>query len=208
MIAAYLLARDHRSIMVIEDGSIGGLQGGFEAAHSASVIEAPPEPRIVHRMGLRNPRGSATRALYWKSGDPVRWVHVRSHGNGAGEVLMVGGEDPAAEEDHMAYRCLELERWARSRFPGVREVVQRFTGQAVAARDVFAFATRGQCDSESVYVATGQWGKPMTRGTLAGLVIKDFADGTDLRWPEIYAMNARQSADASSARPRDAKMAS
>jgi len=299
MIAAYLLARDHRSVMVIEDGPIGGLQGGFEAAHSASVIETPyrdleaqhgarsahvaaqsyaaaidaleaivrreriaceferldgyyiaatgepgdavereydaarraavagvellekapiegaqwepcvrypaqaqfhpakflaglaraltregarihcgvraravtagrptllattaghrieanvlvtshavrangwidaaPEPRFVHRLGLRIPRGSAARALYWESGDPARWVHVRSRGSGAGEVLMVGGEDPAAEDDHTAYRYLELERWARSRFPGAREVVQRFNraGGASARR--------------------------------------------------------------------------
>ena len=41
MIAAYLLARERRSVMVIDDGPIGGVQGGFEAAHLASVIERP-----------------------------------------------------------------------------------------------------------------------------------------------------------------------
>ena len=41
MIAAYLLARDERSVLVIDDGPIGGIQGGFEAAHLASVMERP-----------------------------------------------------------------------------------------------------------------------------------------------------------------------
>ena len=131
------------------------------------------------------------RALYWESSDPARWVRLRSQGTSAGEVLLVGGEDPAGDEDdHTAYRYLALEEWARSRFPGAGEVVQRFTGQVVQTPDLFAMASRGECDSESVYVATGDWGTAMTRGTIAGLVVKDFADGAEMPWADLYVPDA------------------
>src|ERR1043165_8129212 len=41
MIAAYLVARDRRSVMVIDEGPIGGGHAAFEAAHLASVVEKP-----------------------------------------------------------------------------------------------------------------------------------------------------------------------
>jgi len=145
-----------------------------------------PAPRMAHVLGLRVPRGSVPRGLYWESSDPARWVRLRSQGTGAGEVLLVGGEDPAGDDDHTAYRYLALEEWARARFPAAGEVVQRFTGQVLQSSDVFALACRGECDSESVYVPSGEWGTAMTRGTIAGLVIKDFADGAELPWADLY----------------------
>jgi glycine/D-amino acid oxidase-like deaminating enzyme len=156
-----------------------------------AALDARPAPRMAHVVGLRVPRASVPRALYWESSDPARWVRLRSQGTSAGEVLLVGGEDPAGDEDdHTAYRYLALEEWARSRFPGAGEVVQRFTGQVVQTPDIFAMASRGECDSESVYVATGDWGTAMTRGTIAGLVVKDFADGAEMPWADLYVPEA------------------
>ena len=148
---------------------------------------APPAPRMAHMLGLRIPRGSVAHGLYWESADPARWARLRSQGSGAGEVLLVAAEDPPGDDDHTAYRYLALEEWARERFPSAGEVVQRFTGELVQTPDVFALAARGDCDSESVYVATGDWGTPLARGTLAGLVVKDFVEGADsLPWADLY----------------------
>jgi glycine/D-amino acid oxidase-like deaminating enzyme len=169
---------------------------------ASAMLETRPAPRMAHVVGLRVPRGSVPRALYWESSDPARWVRLRSQGTGAGEVLLVGGEDPAGDDDHTAFRYLALEEWARSRFPGAGEVMQRFTGQVVQAPDVFALAARGDCDSESVYVSTGDWGTPMTRGTIAGLVIKDFADGAEMPWADLYVPEACYSRPANDASTR------
>ena len=159
-----------------------------------------PAPRIAHGIGLRVPRGSVPHALYWESRDAARWVRLRSHGSGAGEVLLVGGEDPEGDDDHTAFRYLGLEAWARERFPAAGEVVQRFTGEVVQALDVFALSGRGTCDSESMYVATGDWGTAMTRGTLAGLVIRDFAAGNETPWAQYCIPEACYAAPARAAR--------
>ncbi len=150
-------------------------------------LDAPCAPHIAHVVGMRIARGSVPHALYWECGDAERWVRVRSHGSGAGEVLLVGGEDPASEDDdHTAYRYVALEAWARERFPRAGEVVERFTGEVAQGLDVFAFAAHGECDSESAYVATRGWGTALTRATLAGLAIKDFIDGARVPWGELY----------------------
>ncbi len=168
-----------------------------------SRLSARAAPRIAHAVGLRVARGTITRALYWESAQPARWARLRSHGTGAGEVLMVGGEDPPGEEDHTAYRYLELERWARERFPQAGEVVQRFTGQVVEALDVFAFTSRGDGDSETVYVPAGDWGTAMTRATIAALVLKDFVDGAELPSAELYVPEACNAAHRASQLARE-----
>jgi glycine/D-amino acid oxidase-like deaminating enzyme len=149
-------------------------------------LEARAAPRMAHLIGLRVARGSVTRALYWDTSEPTRCVRLRSHGTGAGEVLLVGGEDPPGEDNQGAFEYDALEKWARERFPNAGAVVQRFTGQAMQAPDVFAFSSHADCDSDSVYVSTGDWGTAMTRGTIAGLVVKDFIEGADMPWAELY----------------------
>jgi glycine/D-amino acid oxidase-like deaminating enzyme len=128
---------------------------------------APAVPRIAHAVGLRVPRGSVTRALYWEHGiDGTRHARLRS-GAALGEVLIAaGGDDPEA-----------LAAWARSRFPRSSDVLQRFCGEVPRAPDLFAFVGEKEADSESVYVGGGSWGTAMTRAAIAGMVIRDFAEG-------------------------------
>jgi glycine/D-amino acid oxidase-like deaminating enzyme len=163
----------------------------------------PLAPRIAHVIGLRVARGSVPRAVYWEASDPARCVRLRSQGIGAGEVLLVGGEDPAGDEDHTAYRYNALEDWARRRFPHAGEVVQRFTGHAIATPDVFVFASHDESDSQSLYVATGDWGTAMTRGAIAGMLIKEFVEGAATPCADLYlpaASYVRQRIDPAPAR--------
>lgn len=168
----------------------GALAGSRPLRRDGAFL-APPPPRVAHMVGLRIARGSVPHGLYWESADPTRWVRLRSQGSGAGEVLLVAAEDPPGDDDHTAYRYLALEEWARRRFPAAGEVVQRFTGELVQTSDVFALAARGECDSDSVYVATGDWGTPLARGAIAGLAIKDFVEGAQSTpWADLYVPEA------------------
>src|SRR5206468_7077581 len=110
-------------------------------------LEVPAVGGLSHAVELRIPRGSTPLALYREWDTPHITARLRSHGRGAGEILIVGGEDPPGDDDHTAFRYLALEEWARSRFPGAGAVAHRITGQAVAPRDLFAFAARdaGTC---------------------------------------------------------------
>ena len=85
-----------------------------------------------------------------------------------------GGEDAPGRAANDIERYETLEKWARERFPETGEVLQHFSGQIMQTLDVFAYTTQTDCESDSLYVSTGDWGTATTRGTLAGMVIRDF----------------------------------
>ena len=135
----------------------------------AEVLVAPgiePAPRAAHVIGLRVPRGSVTRALYWESAFTPRCARLRA-GNASGELLLVAGTGEAEA----------LAAWARRHFPRAGDVVQRFSAELAGTANVFAVAGRGECDSEATYVSTASWGSAMTRAAIAAMVIRDYVLG-------------------------------
>lgn len=152
--------------------------GGHRIEAGAVVTQAMREakPRLAHALGLRLPRGTVAPALYWEAGRPARCARLRSLGTGAGEVLLVAGEEqPAA-----------LEAWARRRFPLAGEAAQRFTCEMPRTADLFAFAGRGDAEAHGVYLSASTWGTTATRAMLAGMVIRDFILGSGMPWRELY----------------------
>jgi len=136
----------------------------------ADVIVMPSStlalPRIAHVLGVRVPRGSVNRAVYWEHTlEGARFARLRP-GAALGEVLLVGG---TADEDALA-------RWARARFPRSSEILQRFSGEAPRATDLFAFVGEGESASDSVYLGASGWGTAMTRIAIAGMAIRDFVE--------------------------------
>ena len=135
----------------------------------AQVLVAPgvdPAGQAANVVGLRVPRGSVTRALYWEGGGALRCARLRA-GNASGELLLVAGTE---DGDSLA-------TWARGHFPRAGEIVQRFSAELPGTSNLFAVAGHAECDSDSTYVSTASWGSPMTRAVVAGMVIRDFVMG-------------------------------
>ena len=128
---------------------------------------APSAVNVVHAVGLRVPRGSVTRALYWEHAPGgIRHARLRS-GAALGEVLIAGGSgEPAA-----------IAAWARRRFPRSSEVLQHFSGEAPPGADLFAFVGEREADSQSLYMSGASSGTAMTRAANAALAIRDFVEG-------------------------------
>jgi glycine/D-amino acid oxidase-like deaminating enzyme len=151
--------------------------------HAHGRLETLEPARIAHVVGVHVPRGSLAQALYRDARACPVDASLLSHGRGAGEVLLVGGEDPPGDEDHTAFRYLGLERWARERFPGAGDVVQRGTVQALPTGDLFAFgSTAGAAGVRTR--ATG--GSALTRAMLSALAIADFIEGADTPWAALH----------------------
>jgi len=66
-------------------------------------------------IGLRVPKGSITKALYWDTPDPYHYVRLTQEAGR--EVLIVGGEDhKTGQADDTNERFERLETWTRERF--------------------------------------------------------------------------------------------
>jgi glycine/D-amino acid oxidase-like deaminating enzyme/nitrite reductase/ring-hydroxylating ferredoxin subunit len=135
-------------------------------------------------IGIRVPKGSVTRALYWDTPDPYHYVRLQdadSH-----ELLIVGGEDhKTGQTDDADERFNRLYSWTRERFPSVEQVEFRWSGQIMEPIDSLAFIGRNPGD-ENIYVVTGDSGNGMTHGTIAGILITDLILGRENKWETLY----------------------
>jgi glycine/D-amino acid oxidase-like deaminating enzyme/nitrite reductase/ring-hydroxylating ferredoxin subunit len=149
------------------------------------AIHTKQAPYITYAIGVRVPKGSVTRALYWDTGDPYHYVRLQTEDEH--DVLIVGGEDhKTGQANDGNERCERLEQWTRERFPQTGEVKYRWSGQVMEPVDGLAFIGRNPLDEDNVYIATGDSGMGMTHGTIAGMLLTDLIQGRKNKWEELY----------------------
>ncbi len=152
------------------------------------AIHTKQAPYVTYVIGMRVPKGSVTRALYWDTADPYHYVRLQSDkNNDRYEILIVGGEDhKTGQANNGAERFGHLENWTRERWPRVSEVDFRWSGQVMEPVDGIAFIGRNPLDDENVYIATGDSGQGMTHGTIAGMLLTDLLQGRKNPWADLY----------------------
>jgi glycine/D-amino acid oxidase-like deaminating enzyme/nitrite reductase/ring-hydroxylating ferredoxin subunit len=151
------------------------------------AIHTKQAPYVTYAIGVRVPKDSVTRALYWDTGDPYHYVRLQSDTDNAYDVLIVGGEDhKTGQANDGNERYGRLERWTRERFPQMLEVEFRWSGQVMEPADGLAFIGRNPLDDDNVYIATGDSGQGMTHGTIAGILLTDLIQRGENQWEDLY----------------------
>jgi Rieske Fe-S protein len=149
------------------------------------AIHTKQAPYMTYVVGLRVPKGSVERGLYWDVQDPFHYVRLQSLAGGS-DCLIVGGEDhKTGQADATSQRHARLEAWARERFPAVESLAYTWGGQVMETLDGLAFIGRNPGDA-NVYVATGDSGVGLTHGTIAGMLLTDLILGRPNPWIELY----------------------
>jgi glycine/D-amino acid oxidase-like deaminating enzyme/nitrite reductase/ring-hydroxylating ferredoxin subunit len=149
------------------------------------AIHTKQAPYVTYVIGVRVPKDSVTRALYWDTGDPYHYVRLQREDEH--DVLIVGGEDhKTGQANDGQERFARLEQWTRERFPQSLEVAYRWSGQVMEPVDGLAFIGRNPLDDDNVYIATGDSGQGMTHGTIAGMLLTDLIQGRKNRWEDLY----------------------
>jgi glycine/D-amino acid oxidase-like deaminating enzyme/nitrite reductase/ring-hydroxylating ferredoxin subunit len=181
----------------------GGAQATIETSHGPVVksevvvvatntpvndrvtIHTKQAPYVTYVIGVRVPKDSVTRALYWDTGDPYHYVRLQRED--AHDVLIVGGEDhKTGQANDGNERFARLEQWTRERFPQSGKVEYRWSGQVMEPVDGLAFIGRNPLDDDNVYIATGDSGQGMTHGTIAGMLLTDLIQGRKNPWEDLY----------------------
>ena len=151
------------------------------------VVHTKQAPYMTYVIGARVPRDSITQALYWDTGDPYHYVRLQPRVDADHDLLIVGGEDhKTGQADDIPERHPRLERWARERFPSMREVTYQWAGQVMEPHDGLAFIGHNPLDADNVYTVTGDSGNGMTHGTIAGMLITDLILGRNNPWATLY----------------------
>ena len=77
------------------------------------------------------------------------------------------------------------EQWARKRFPGMKDIVYKWSGQVMEPLDSLAFIGRNPGDDD-IYIVTGDSGNGMTHCTRAGMLISDLINDKKNPWEKIF----------------------
>lgn len=152
---------------------------------------------MTYAIGAIVPRGAVATALYWDTLDPYHYVRIQSlspeasltepSGSVGHDVLIVGGEDHKSGQGEVhADPYARLEEWTRQRFPMIREVKFRWSGQVLETIDGLAFIGRNPLDQPNVFIVTGDSGMGITHGTIAGIVLTDLILGRENSWAKLY----------------------
>jgi glycine/D-amino acid oxidase-like deaminating enzyme/nitrite reductase/ring-hydroxylating ferredoxin subunit len=151
----------------------------------------------TYAIGAIVPRGAVATALYWDTLDPYHYVRIQPLSPDAGmtehsgaddqDLLIVGGEDhKTGQAPAHADPYARLQAWARERFPMIREVRFRWSGQVMETIDGLAFIGRNPLDQPNVFIVTGDSGMGMTHGTIAGILLTDLILGRSNPWAVLY----------------------
>ena len=143
------------------------------------------------------PKGLVIPALWWDTGDqeskwitaPYHYVRVQAYDDQF-DLLIAGGEDHKTgqadkEEIPEEERYEKLIEWTTKRFPQIKDIVYRWSGQVMEPLDSLAFIGKNP-GNENIYIITGDSGNGMTHGTLGGLIISDMINKIENAWSDIY----------------------
>jgi glycine/D-amino acid oxidase-like deaminating enzyme/nitrite reductase/ring-hydroxylating ferredoxin subunit len=156
------------------------------------AVHTKQAPYMTYVIGARVPKGAVTDALYWDTRDAYHYVRLQPmvtgrNGDADDDLLIVGGEDhKSGQADDTDRRHSRLERWARIRFPEMKEIEFTWGGQCMETVDGLAFIGRNPLDDENVFIATGDSGMGITHGTIAGMLICDLILGKKNPWESLY----------------------
>jgi glycine/D-amino acid oxidase-like deaminating enzyme/nitrite reductase/ring-hydroxylating ferredoxin subunit len=161
---------------------------------SRVIIHARQAAYSTYVIGAEVPARSIGRALYWDTEDPYHYVRLHTvPARAAGrtgdplEILIVGGEDhKVGQADDGVQRWERLEAWARDRFPMMRDIVFRWSGEVMEPVDRIGLIGRNPKDHGNILIATGDTGMGMTHGTIAGILLTDLVMGRSNPWERLY----------------------
>lgn len=133
------------------------------------------------------PKYSIPKGLYYDTLDPYHYIRLQKDETHPHlEWLIVGGEDhKTGQEEESIEKYERLEEWTYRRFPMLKEVHYRWSGQVIEPVDGLAFIGRNPHEKH-VFIATGDSGQGMTHGTIAGLLLTDLITKESHPWASLY----------------------
>jgi Rieske Fe-S protein len=168
-------------------------QGSIRAAHVLLATHVPLNDRgaIWAKMHVTRTYvvaapikpGQVTDALFWDTYYPYHYTRLLETAKGL--FLIIGGEDrDVGKEGNDEERYETLENYAAGRF-GVTEFTHRWSGQINEPADMLPFIGESS-HGKNVWMSTGYSGTGMTYGTLAAMLMSDFALERENPYAKLY----------------------
>src|SRR5262245_24104733 len=131
------------------------------------------------------PHDAPARCLAWDTGSPYHYVR-RAPRSGSEDLLLVGGEDhQTGEVANPEERYGALEHWARERFPSLRTIEYRWSGQVFEPAGGLGYAG-WEKGKDIVFLSAGHSGNGLTHGTLSALLLASLIQSGGHPWESAF----------------------
>jgi hypothetical protein len=149
------------------------------------AIHTKQMPMRTYAIAGRVPSGSVVDALYWDTLEAYHYVRLQPLSAGE-DLLIVGGEDHrTGEATDMDVRFGALERWTRERFPSLRDVEYRWSGQVLEPIDFMPFCGKNP-GGDRVYIHSGDSGQGITNGVAGAMTLASLITGIEAPFAPIF----------------------
>ena len=183
---AYLLGREGRSVVVLDNGLIGGGMTGRTTAQLTNAgdnryvefekLHGTDASRLIAEIVYREKIDSTFHPLEYLDG--LTSAIVRDGGRLFGRTYVTkieGGTEVRIETAHGPVVTSE-----------VVVVTNAPNNDHVPIDDALAFIGRNPLGGDNVYIATGDSRQGMTYGTIAGMLLSDLIQGRPNKWENLY----------------------
>lgn len=156
------IVRSRNAVMATNAPTIG---------HSA--LQSKQVEVITYVIGIRTPKNSVKKALYWDTMTPYHYARVYRHDALDHDLLIVGGEDKVAGREKETEDDYEkILNWTKKRFPVADKIDFGWSGRILEPRDKVAYIGLYP-GNKKIYIITGEAGSGMTYGTMGGMLVTD-----------------------------------
>ena len=177
----------------VESGVVKTAEGSVRARHVLLATHVPINDRGVIWAKMHVTRtyvvaapiepGKVRDALFWDTDFPYHYTRLLETDKGL--FLIVGGEDrDVGKDENDETRYAALEEYCRTRF-GVTSFSHRWSGQINEPADALPFIGPSS-HGKNVWMSTGYSGTGMTHGTLAAMLLSDFALERENPYAKLY----------------------
>lgn len=167
--------------------------GSIRAQHVLLATHVPINDRGIIWLKMHATRtyvvaapveaGQIADALFWDTADPYHYTRLLDTEKEL--FLIVGGEDRDIGKDgNDEERYEALEEYCRARF-GITTFTHRWSGQINESADMLPFIGESS-HGKNVWMSTGYSGTGMTYGTLAAMLLTDFALERENPYAKLY----------------------
>lgn len=119
-------------------------------------------PCRTYVIAAKIPSEAMPDCLIWDTYEPYHYVRTQNSAEPGLKWIIVGGEDHRVGQDlhePVDERFRRLEAWTRERFPAMREVGYKWSGQIIEPIGSLASIGRNPGDYQNVYIVTGDVSK-------------------------------------------------
>ena len=172
----------HRMVMATNNPLVG-----FASMMGATLFQTKLSLYTSYALGARVARNKVPEALFWDTREPYDYLRVDRHRDF--DYVVFKGEDHKTGQKRNTKRVHARLLARLKKVIPQAQVDHRWSGQVICTPDGLPYIGE---NAERQFIATGYCGNGITFGTVAAMMVLDWATGRKNPWTDLFAVDRKK----------------